>query len=243
MMGNNPRLKEKIKSKIENWFIDRGENFIVCTREFCQGNRSALRPLMELLKDLAGFVFANDGNSLNDELLEDLEYGIFELIGRYSSTPGEEELSTSIRTTIIDYVTEIFVSTKRRWNLNNFKITESIEDLDPFNSLIEARIVDQQKTEGKANVKPDDQARMALQAMIEFARRKFHGKKNKKIALKILESPDKFKDIPWMAEFAGTSAGSVKVTLTRIKQTLARNFDISRLDGELRVTEIRHLQE
>lgn len=242
-MGNSPRLEGKIGNKIHYWFIDNGDNFIVYTREFCQGNRLSLRPLMELLKDLAGYVFANDGNSLNAELLEDLEYGIFELIGKYNSTPGADELSKSIKDTIVDYVTEIFVETKRRWNLNTFKITESIEELDPYNALIESRTHKQTKAADKQPEPANDPAKLALQTMIGFARKKFQGKKNKKIAVKILENPDRLKDVTWMAEFAGTSVGSVKVTLTRIKQTLARNFAVSRLDGELRVTQIRQLHK
>ena len=86
-MGNLPRLEGKLKDKIERWFTDYGEEFIIYTKEFCQGNRSSLRPLMDLLRDLATYVFACDGISLNDDLLEDLEYGIFDLIGRYTSTP------------------------------------------------------------------------------------------------------------------------------------------------------------
>lgn len=242
-MGNNPRLEGKIRNKIEYWFIDYGNNFIIYTREFCQGNRSALRPIMELLKDLAGHVFTNDGNSLNAELLEDLEYGLFDLIGKYNSTPGGDELSEAIKSTIIDYVTDIFVETKRRWNLNNFKITESIEELDPYNALIESRIQKQTKTTDKQPEPANDAARLALQTMIDFARKKFQGKKNRKIAVKILENPERLRDVTWMAEFAGTSVGSVKVTLTRIKQTLARNFAVSRLDGELRVTQIRQLHK
>jgi hypothetical protein len=242
-MGNIPRLEGKIKNKVDSWFAGYGENFIICTKEFCQGNRSALRPLMELLRDLAGHVFANDGNSLNTELLEDLEYGIFELIGRYNSTPGSEELSKSIEATVVDYVTEIFVDTKRRWNLNNFKITQSIEELDPFNGLIEARTHGQTRIVEESSESIEEQARKALQTMMDFARRKFHGQKNRKIAVKMLENPDRFRDVTWMAELADTSVGSAKVTLTRIKQTLARNFDISRLDGELRLTEIRNFHK
>ena len=134
-MGNGPRLEEKVHKKIECWFAQKGEGFIVCTQEFCQGNRTSLRPLMELVKDLASSVFVNGGAELRDDLLEDLEYGIFDLIGRFSSTPGGEYLFVNIQENIIQNVTEIFVEAKRRWNLNNYKITESIEAVHPCNGI------------------------------------------------------------------------------------------------------------
>jgi len=237
-MGNIPRLEEKIRGKIELWFIDNGEEFIICTKEFCQGNRSSLRPLMDRLRDLAAHVFASDGNSLNDDLLEDLEYGIFDLIGRYTSTPGGDKLLESLQHTIIQHVTNIFADTKRRWNLNNFKITESLEELDPFNDLIESPSREEAINE-LPPVPVELQARKALKTMAVFARKKFQGDKNKKIAVEMLENPDKLRDFPWMAELAGTSVGSVKVTLTRIKQTLARNFYFKRLGSELHITQVR----
>ena len=75
--------------------------------------------------------------------------------------------------------------------------------------------------------------------MTVFARKKFRGDKNRKIAVKMLENPDRMRDFPWMAELADSSIGSVKVTLTRIKQTLARNFYFTRLGGELHITQVR----
>lgn len=238
-MGNIPRLEGKIRKKIERWFELKGDNFIICTKEFCQGNRSSLRPLMEHLRELATYVFTCDGSILNDELLEDLEYGIFELIGRYTDTTGGEQLLKSIRKTIIRNVIDIFADTKRRWNLNNFKITESIDRIDPFNVLIESK---QKERSAPDELYPEPleiQARKALDTMTVFARKKFRGDKNKKIAVKILENPDRYRDFPWIAELTGTSVGSVKVTLTRIKQTLARNFSFKRMDGVLQITQIR----
>jgi hypothetical protein len=238
-MGNIPRLEGKIREKIRPWFIDNGDEFIIYTKEFCQGNRSSLRPLMDLLRDLATHVFTSDGINLNDELLEDLEYGIFELIGLYSATPGDDQLLGSIRKTIIQNITEIFADTKRRWNLNNFKITESLEELDPFNDLIESPPKEATVVNERPFEPAELQARKALETMAVFARKKFRGEKNRKIAVKILENPDKLTDFPWMAELAGTSVGSVKVTLTRIKQTLARNFNFKRMGGALQITQIR----
>lgn len=238
-MGNLPRLEGKIRGKIRFWFNNNGEEFIIYTKEFCQGNRSSLRPLMDLLRDLATNVFARDGINLNDDLLEDLEYGIFDLIGRYTSTPGGDKLLESLQHTIIQNVTDIFANTKRRWNLNNFKITESIEELDPFNDLIESPSKETEVLNERPCESVELQARKALETMAVFARKKFRGDKNKKIAVNILENPDRMKDFPWMAELADSSIGSVKVTLTRIKQTLARNFYFKRLGGELHITQIR----
>jgi hypothetical protein len=242
-MGNLPRLEGKIKDKVERWFNDYGEEFIICTKEFCQGNRSSLRPLMSNLKDLAAYVFAGDGVDLRDDLLEDLEYGIFDLIGRYTSSAGGEKLLESIQDTIISNITNIFADTKRRWNLNNFKITESLDELDPANELMESRPENPPDTNENIPEKIELQAKKALEVMTVFARKKFRGDKNRKIALNMLENPDRLKDFPWMAERAETSIGSVKVTLTRIKQTLARNFDFKRFDGEMTISRIREISE
>jgi len=238
-MGNVPRLEGKIREKIKPWFIDNGDEFILYAKEFCQGNRSSLRPLMDLLRDLATHVFTSDGSSLNDELLEDLEYGMFELIGLYTETAGGHLLLESIRKTIIGNITSIFADTKRRWNLNNFKITESIEELDPSNDIIKSPLKETTVINEYPSEPAELQARRALETMAVFAQRKFRGDKNRKIAVKILENPDKLTDFPWMAELAGTSVGSVKVTLTRIKQTLARNFNFKRMGGVLQITQIR----
>ena len=242
-MGNLPRLEGKIKKKIERWFNNYGDDFIICTKEFCQGNRSSLRPLMNHLRELATYVFANDGNELRDDLLEDLEYGMFELIGQYSSAAGGEKLLESIQNTIIANITKIFADTKRRWNLNNFKITESIEELDPLNGLLEGRPQRPADKKENASEQIEVQAKKALEVMAIFARKKFRGDKNRKIAVNMLEHPDRVKDFPWMAEAAGTSIGSVKVTLTRIKQTLARNFNLQRFDGEMKISRVREIPE
>ena len=240
-MGNVPRLEGKIREKIERWFANKGDGFIIYTKEFCQGNRSSLRPLMNLLKELAAHVFTSDGNDLNNELLEDLEYGLFELIGRYTSTPGSDRLLKSMQGTIIQHVTDIFADTKRRWNLNNFKITESIDELDPFNDLIGISENIAVKAEAPQAKNVEIQAKEALETMINFARKKFRGDKNKKIAVKMLENPDRLRDFPWMAELADTSVGSVKVTLTRIKQTLAHNFDFKRVGDQLQITRVSEI--
>jgi hypothetical protein len=178
-----------------------------------------------------------------DDLLEDLEYGIFDLIGRYTSSAGGEKLLESIQDTIISNITNIFADTKRRWNLNNFKITESLDELDPANELMESRPENPPDTNENIPEKIELQAKKALEVMTVFARKKFRGDKNRKIALNMLENPDRLKDFPWMAERAETSIGSVKVTLTRIKQTLARNFDFKRFDGEMTISRIREISE
>ena len=242
-MGNIPRLEGKLKNRIEHWFKSDGDNFIILTKEFCQGNRAYLRPLMDSLRELAEDVFARDGINLNEDLLEDLEYGIFDLIGRYSSTPGDEELQKAIKKTIIHNITDIFVDTKRRWNLNYFKITESIEELDPRDDLIESPRKEYDAVETVYSEPLDSQAKKALETMMIFARKKFRGDKNKRIAIKILESPDRVRDFPWLAEFAGTSVGTVKVTLTRIKQTLADNFDFKRMGSEFYITRVNDSAE
>jgi hypothetical protein len=237
-MGNSPKLEGKLKEKIERWFKINGDRFIISTKEFCQGNRSALSPLMDLLRDLATDVFTYDGISLNDELLEDLEYGVFELIGRYTSTPGGNQLLDSIQKTIIQHVTDIFADTKRRWNLNTFKITESIEEIDPFNDLIESPRNENTDTAESQPEPVEIQAKKALDTLLIFARKRFRGDKNRKIAVKVLENPDRLRDFPWIAELADTSVGTVKVTLTRIKQTLASNFDFKRMGSELYIRRI-----
>jgi hypothetical protein len=242
-MGNLPRLEGKIKEKVERWFNDYGEDFIICTKEFCQGNRSSLRPLMSNLKNLAAYVFAGDGVDLRDDLLEDLEYGIFDLIGQYNSLAGGEKLLESIQDTIISNITNIFADTKRRWNLNNFKITESLDELDPLNELMESRPENPRDITENIPDKIELQAKKALEVMTIFARHKFRGDKNRKIAVNMLENPDRLKDFPWMADLAETSIGSVKVTLTRIKQTLARNFDFKRYDGEMTISRVREISE
>ena len=198
---------------------------------------------MNSLRDLATFVFAGDGIDLREDLLEDLEYGIFDLIGRYASSAGGEKLLESIQDTIISNIIDIFADTKRRWNLNNFKITESIEELDPFNGLLESRKDNSADTKEKPSEQIEVQAKKALEVMAVFARKKFRGDKNRKIAVNMLENPDRLQDFPWMAELANTSIGSVKVTLTRIKQTLARNFDLKRLDGEMTISRVKEISD
>jgi hypothetical protein len=198
---------------------------------------------MSNLKNLAAYVFAGDGVDLRDDLLEDLEYGIFDLIGQYNSLTGGEKLLESIQDTIISNITNIFADTKRRWNLNNFKITESLDELDPLNELMESRPENPRDITENIPDKIELQAKKALEVMTIFARHKFRGDKNRKIAVNMLENPDRLKDFPWMADLAETSIGSVKVTLTRIKQTLARNFDFKRYDGEMTISRVREISE
>ena len=99
-MRNNDRLESKIQKKIKIWFTDHGDDFVICIKEFCQGNRTSLSPLMKMLEDLGSDVFA-DGKCLNNDLLEDLEYRIFGLIGLFSDTSGGQPLFDSIKKDII----------------------------------------------------------------------------------------------------------------------------------------------
>lgn len=241
-MGNGPRLEEKVRNKIECWFALKGKDFIVCTKEFCQGNRTSLPPLMELLKDLAVSVFVNGGAELRDDLLEDLEYGIFDLISRFSSTPGGEDLFVNIQENIIQHVTKIFVEAKRRWNLNNYKITESIEAVHPCNGI--KRVLKPSRDNGEEeSLQTEQQAKKLLETMAVFAQGKFKGAKNRKIAMKMLENPERVRDFSWLADIAGTSIGSVKVTLTRVKQTLANNFAFERLGDKLTITRTKDISK
>jgi hypothetical protein len=223
-MKRNDRLAEKLQKKIEKWFIDKGEDFVICMREFCQGNRASLCPLMTGLKELASDVFA-DGKSLNIELLEELEIEIFDLIGVYSADSGGDTLDMAIRNSIIDHLIRIFTVAKRRWNLNYYKITESVEALDPSNSVIPGHRYSGENSVGDDAVpttgEPREQARAIIERLVAFAREMFKGSKNRKIAVSWLEHPERVSDIGWLAAQAGSSEGSTKVTLSRIKKKLA----------------------
>ena len=232
-MRNNDRLESKIQRKIKIWFVDHGDEFIICIKEFCQGNRTSLTLLMKMLEDLGSDVFA-DGKSLDIELLEDLEYRIFELIGLFSDISGGRQLLDSINKNIIPRLTVIFAEAKRLWNLHNYKITRSIEVLDPDNSLIAE--IENAASEDTAVPIPDEvreQARNAIDRLVLFAKRKFRGEKNRKIAVSWLENPEKASDIRWLASLAESSEGSTKVTLTRIKKSLAKYHNLRRENNRL----------
>lgn len=233
-MRNNDRLESRIQRKIKIWFVDHGDEFIICIKEFCQGNRTSLTLLMKMLEDLGSEVFA-DGKSLDIELLEDLEYRIFELIGLFSDISGGRPLLDSINKNIIPRLTVIFAEAKRRWNLNNYKIARSVDVLDPDNSFI-AEIENAAPEDEIAVPIPDEvreQARNAIDRLVLFAKRKFRGEKNRKIAVSWLENPEKASDIRWLASLTESSEGSTKVTLTRIKKSLAKYHDLRRENNRL----------
>jgi len=235
-MRKNDRLAEKIKVKLEIWFSDHTDEFIPCMREFCQGNRAALTPLMKMVHDLGSAVFA-DGGVLNPDLLDRMEYGVFDLIGYFSSEAGSESLDDAIEVGIVDRLSIIFADVKRHWNLQYYKITESVDVLDPDSSLIAEKSIsiafDDSLEEGPQKGQIQKQARDIIDRLVIFAKEKFKGEKNRKIAVNWLENPERAGDIGWLASLAESSVGSTKVTLTRIRQSLARHHELKRDDDGL----------
>jgi len=227
---------EKIQRKIEIWFDEHPDEFIICLKEFCQGNRASLTPLLNMLEDLGSAVFAA-GGAVNDDLLEQLEYKMFDLIGDYSSAPGGDALLSAINDSIVSRLTVIFADAKRRWNLHYYKITGSVETIDPDNVLIPD--TDPFRDGFENEISPmlpaeiQKQARDIIDRLVLFAKKKFKGEKNRKIAVNWLENPEKSSDIRWLASLAGSSQGSAKVTLTRIKQSLARHHTLKRIGDRL----------
>ena len=231
-----PRLVNRVRSEISSWFRDSGEELIICLAEFCQGNRAALGKVMAMMEELAAAVFAPDKQSLNANLQEDLEYRIFDLIGRYSSTPGQTELKTAIRADIVDCLTAIFVESKQKWNLDTYKVAESYEEIDPLYSLIPnpEKFADSQ-LDGK---KSRHQARLLLDELVAFTKQRLRGSKNRVIAVNWLENPERLRDFYWLASLTDSTSGSVKVTLTRFKQFLTRNYSLRNIDDELVLSKI-----
>ncbi|OQX92820.1 MAG: hypothetical protein B6D58_00890 [candidate division Zixibacteria bacterium 4484_95] len=222
-------LEDKIRSRIHSWLEQQGDSFVICIKEFCQGNRASLTSLRTFLKELGAKVFAADGKKLDDGLLEDLEYGIFNLIGRFTSTPGGPELLKAIQKNIDSELTKIFAEVKRRWNFNNYKVAESFEELDPGNCVIPAIFKsagDEYCGQEYSRENTQHQARIILDELVLFAKREFRGEKKRKIAINWLENPEKRKDFCWFASLIDSSTGSVKVTLTRIRQSFAKKFEI-----------------
>ncbi len=241
-MRRNPRLENKIRIDIQLWLDSKGTDFIICIKEFCQGNRAALSQVLEFVDELGRNVFVGDGNTLDKELLEKLEYGIFDLIGKFNSTPGGEALEEAIEKNIVEYLTAIFTEAKKEWNLNQYKITASYEELDPNNSTIPAdqKPVDQidsseQVPERKYTRKD---ARLFLDELVAFAKTRLRGEKNKVIAVKWLENPDRQKDYSWLATLTDSSTGSIKVTLTRLKQTLNKNYSLRYVNDKLVMSKV-----
>jgi len=200
---------------------------------------------MTMVEQLGNRVFVGEGEALNNDLLERLEYGIFDLIGKFGSTPGGEALTEAIASNLADYLTEIFSEAKKLWNLNHYKITASYEELDPNNCMIPTPVqiagepedldfeVDKKKSRR--------QAKLFLDELVLFTKTKLRGEKNRKIAVNWLEHPEKHKDYGWLATLTNSSTGSIKVTLTRLKQTLARNYNLSYVGDSLTLDKVSAL--
>jgi len=229
-MSRSPRLENKIRLDIQLWLDTQGADFIGCIKEFCQGNRASLTQVVKMVEQLGTLVFVGEGEALSDDLLERLEYGIFDLIGKFSSTPGGEALTEAIGNNLADYLTEIFFEAKKQWNLNHYKISASYEELDPNNCMIPAtdRSADEHDVlDFEIDPKKSKrQAKLFLDELVLFTKTKLRGEKNRKIAVNWLENPEKHRDYGWLATLTNSSTGSIKVTLTRLKQTLAENYNL-----------------
>jgi hypothetical protein len=239
-MEESGKIEEKYAPAIRSWLEDKGDDFILCIREFCQGNRAALTDIRSFLKALGSFVFANGGDSLNEELLEDLEYRIFDLIGKFSSTPGGPELLAAIRQNSAAYMIEIFAEAKRQWNLNHYKIARSYEELDPEQCLIasdkfESEVSDELlQKEFPAHI--GREARNVIDELVAFSAKKFHGDKTRKVAVNWLKNPERSGDIGWFAALSDSSTGCTKVMLSRIKHSISRNYRLQRSGDDFILT-------
>jgi hypothetical protein len=244
-MSRSPRLENKIRLDIQLWLDTQGADFSLSIKEFCQGNRASLTQVMNMVKQLGKLVFVSEGEALSDDLLERLEYGIFDLIGKFSSTPGGEALTKAIDDNLGDYLTEIFSEAKKEWNLNHYKITASYEELDPNNCMIPAldQSVDERDVLDFAidPKKSRRQAKLFLDELVVFTKTKLRGEKNRKIAINWLENPDKHRDYGWLATLTNSSTGSIKVTLTRLKQTLAENYNLRHVGDSLTLDKVNAL--
>lgn len=232
------RLEEKYGPAIRSWLSREGEGFALCIRDFCQGNRASLSNVRSYLRALALRIFANKGSYLNEELIEDLEYRMFDLIGKYSSVTGSENLLMAIRDNLDIHLTEIFTEAKRQWNLNYYKISASYEEIDPGQCLIAAAV---QKTESNQNknettFRGQDGARYVIDELVTFSKKRFHGDKTRKVAVNWLENPEKSGDVDWFASLAQASSGCTRVMLTRIKKSIGRNYRLRRVGDDFVLT-------
>ena len=236
-MSKTSRLETRIRAEIQSWFDTRGSDFVFTVKEFCQGNRVALSSILEMIRELGGAVFMGDGKTLNEDLLEDLEYGIFNLIGKFTSTPGGDVLLEAIQENVIEHLTEIFTEVKQQWNLNQYKITSSFEEIDPLCSLIPAPEPDSRNIQHASSElyekNNQHQARDILDELVLFAKDKFHGEKKRKIAVNWLENPEKIRDFNWLSSLAGTSSGAAKVILTRIKHSVTKTYGLKTVSDKL----------
>jgi len=236
-MSKTPRLEDKIRPEIQQWFDTRGDVFILSVKEFCQGNRASLAQVMAMVEELSARVFKREGKVVNIELLEDLEYGIFDLIGKFTSTPGGDELLKAIQENIVEHLTELFAKTKKQWNLNHYKITTSFDELDPCHSLIpDSRTINNDKYDSvpiKAAKSTQHQAKDILDELVSFAKDSFRGEKKRNIAVNWLENPEKIRDFCWLSSLVGTSTGSTKVILTRIKHSFTKVYDLKTICNKI----------
>ncbi|MBD3168940.1 MAG: hypothetical protein GF307_05615 [candidate division Zixibacteria bacterium] len=223
-MDKSMQLEERILPVIQTWLSEHGSGFVVRIKDFCLGNRASLADVRTGLKELGIVVFAGESGKLDEDLLEGLEYGIFDLIGKFSSFPGEPALKKAIKEKLAVYLTDIFADVKRKWNFATYKETESYEAIDPENCLIPAS-----EPEDGEEFRPDSEeirkeAVQVLSELTDFARKKFRGDKIRRIAVSWLENPEKEKDFGWLAALVDTTPNSVKVNLTRIRQALNKNY-------------------
>jgi hypothetical protein len=239
-MSENPRLRERIRLDIQLWLNSRGNDFILDIKEFCQGNRAALTRVLRSVEELGIAVFIGENGGIDQDLLEKLEYGIFDLIGKFSSTPGGLALENSIKKQLLSHLTDIFAEAKRQWNLEQYKITASYEELDPNNCLIPASSSEGFESEPSTNSRKvaKQNARLFIDELIVFAKGKLRGEKNVKIAVNWLENPEKLRDYGWLAALTNSSTGTIKVTLTRLKHTLCRNYRLKYVGDELELDKI-----
>jgi hypothetical protein len=232
------KLEEKYGPAIRYWLAQDGEGFILCIRDFCQGNRAALTNVRSYLRILALRIFAGKGSFLNEDLIEDLEYRMFDLIGKFSSVTGSEELLAAIRENLDTYLTEIFAESKRQWNLNYYKISASYEEIDPGQCLIAAAVEKTEKYSDKIEktYSGQDGARDVIDELVTFSKKRFHGDKTRKVAVNWLENPEKIGDVEWFASLAQASSGCTRVMLTRIKKSLSRNYRLRRVGDDFVLT-------
>lgn len=155
------------------------------------------------------------------------------MIGKYTATPGGLELRQAIKESFTEELISIFAEVKRQWNLNNYKITESLEQIDPMHNLVPIHCAGPEEEFTNFDEDAERQARELLDELITFVKKKFRGPKKLRIAISWLQSPENQKNFKVLAAMADSSAGSVKVTLTRVKQTLARSYDLSRSGNRL----------
>jgi len=245
MIKKDQRLKNRIRLDIQRWLDGGGAGFIVSLKEFCLGNRAALSDVLGYVEQMGIAVFAPDGRYIDKDLLEKLEYSIFDLIGKFSSYSGGQVLDDAIKANILNYLIDTFVEAKKQWNLEQYKITSSYEELDPDNCLFTA--MDEEDYEindaeyNKQYVKRD--AQLLLNELAFFAKTKLRGAKNRQIATNWLENPDKIRDFGWLASQTNSSAGTIKVTLTRLKHTLCNNYQLKYTDNKLVLNKIGMLTE